>query len=169
MPRPVRLAAVLSLLSAGCSGIAARPAPIAQNRQVTAFSTAVAWPNAEVAVAIIAAQEYAAAHREQEGYEYFRRLAREQPGRPFLVSLEGMLQARMAGDVPLLRRIGWVEEAIHKLDQGAEAEPVAGRLVRGLVYAELPARFQKARQAISDLEASLAARQSFVVDLDRAI
>jgi len=45
-------------------------------------------------VALLAAQQYMAAHREQEGYELFRRLAREQPDRPILLSLEGMMQAR---------------------------------------------------------------------------
>src|SRR5262249_2067793 len=113
--------------------------------------------------------QYAAARREPEGYEYFHKLAQEQPGRPILVSVEGMLQARMAGDVPLLRRVAWVEGAIRKLDRGAEGEPVAGRLVRGLGVAGLPARFDKARQAVSDLEASLAARDSYPIDLDRAI
>jgi len=146
-----------------------RPAAIAQNRELESLSQAAAWPNAEVSVPILAAQQYAASRREPEGYEYFHRLAQEQPGRPILVSLEGMLQARMADDVPLLQRVGWVEEAIRKLDRGAEAEPVAGRLVRGLVFAALPARFDKARQAVSDLEASLAARESFPIDLDRAI
>jgi glyoxylase-like metal-dependent hydrolase (beta-lactamase superfamily II) len=162
-------ALLLLWTACSCSGALPRPAPVAQNRELDALSAAAAYPNAEVAVAILAAQQYVAARRVPDGYEYFRRLAREQPGRPILVSLEGMLQARMASDVSLLRRVGWVEEAIGKLDRGAEAEPVAGRLVRGLVFAQLPERFGKARQAVEDLEASLAARASFPIELDRAI
>jgi len=43
------------------------------------------------------------------------RLAREQPDRPILTSLEGVLQARSAGEIPLLQRVSWVEEAIRFL------------------------------------------------------
>src|SRR5712664_749088 len=130
MSRPRSGVLAVALVAVGCSGIAPRPPALAQNRELEAFAAAAAYPNAEPAVALLAAQQYMAAHREQEGYEVFRRLAREQPDRPILLSLEGMMQARMAGDVALLQRVGWVEEAIRKLDRGAEAEPVAGRLVR---------------------------------------
>src|SRR2546430_6374076 len=169
MLRVSRLALAIALVGAACSGAKPHPPPLAQNRELDALSAAAAYPNADVAVPILAAQQYAAARREAEGYEYFRRLAAEQPGRPILVSLEGMLQARMAGDVALLRRVGWVEEAIGKLDKGAEVEPVAGRLVRGLVFAELPGRCGKAGQAVADLEASLAQRDASPGELDRPI
>src|SRR5712671_6387555 len=169
MPGPKLSLVLIAPFLASCWG-AARPAPpMTQNRTLSPFAAAAAYPNAEPAVAIIAAQEYVAAHRVEDGYEHFQRLAREQPGRPILVSLEGMLQARMAGDVALLRRVGWVEEAIAKLDRGARGDPGAGRLIRGLVFAELPARFGKARQAVDDLDAALQARGSFPLDLDRAI
>jgi glyoxylase-like metal-dependent hydrolase (beta-lactamase superfamily II) len=42
-------------------------------------------------------------------------------------------------------------------------------LLRGLVYADLPERFGKAKQAVADLEASLERRDAFPVDLDRGI
>ena len=157
------------LAGAACSSVP-RPQPaLVQNREVEAFAQAAAWPNAEVMIAIVAAQEFIAARNERDGYEYFQRLAREQPGRPVLLSLEGLLQARAAGEIPLLRRVAWVEEAIGKLDRGAQADPIAGRLLRGLVFAELPDRFGKARQAVADLEASLERRDSFPADLDRGI
>jgi glyoxylase-like metal-dependent hydrolase (beta-lactamase superfamily II) len=159
----------LGLIAVGCSGVAPRPPALTQNRELEGFAAAAAYPNAEPAVALLAAQQYLAAHREQEGYELFKRLAREQPDRPILLSLEGMMQARMAGDVALLKRIGWVEDAIRKLDRGAEAEPIGGRLVRGLVFAELPGRFGKGQQALADLQASLANRDSFRIELDRGI
>ena len=166
-----RSAALLTLVFCGtaCSSVP-RPQPaLAQNRDVQAFAAAAAWPNSEPAVAIIAAQEFVAARHERDGYEYFQRLAREQPHRPIFVSLEGLLQARAAEEIPLLSRVAWVEEAIRKLDQGAEADPIAGRLLRGLVFAELPERFGKAKQAVADLEASLAHRDALPVDLDRGI
>jgi glyoxylase-like metal-dependent hydrolase (beta-lactamase superfamily II) len=157
----------LVLTGAACSTAPRPPPALAQNREVDAFAAAAAWPNSEAAVAIIAAQQFIAARHERDGYEYFQRLAREQPHRPVFVSLEGLLQARTAAEIPLLRRVAWVEEAIRKLDQGAQAEPIAGRLIRGLVFADLPERFGKARQAVADLEASLANRDAFPVEIDR--
>src|SRR3954470_21797501 len=128
-----RNAALLALFVAATSCSAApRPPPaVVQNREVEAFAQAAAWPNAEPLVAIIAAQQFVAARHARDGYEYFQRLAREQPQRPILLSLEGLLQARAAGEIPLLRRAAWVNEAIAKLDRGAQADPGAGRLVRG--------------------------------------
>ena len=167
-PRSLALLGIILSLTA-CSSVPRPPPALVQNREVEAFAQAAAWPNAEPLVAIVAAQEFVAARHERDGYEYFQRLAREQPQRPILSSLEGLLQARAAGEIPLLRRVAWVEEAIGKLDRGAEADPVAGRLVRGLVFADLPERFGKARQAVADLEASLEHRDSFPADLDRGI
>jgi len=169
MPGPKLSLVLIAPLVASCWGSTRPPPPVTQNRTLSPFAAAAAYPNAEPALAIIAAQEYVAAHRVEDGYGYFQRLAREQPGRPILVSLEGMLQVRMAGGVALLKRVGWVEEAIGKLDRGAQADPGAGRLIRGLVFAELPARFGKATQAVEDLDAALQARGSFPLELDRAI
>jgi glyoxylase-like metal-dependent hydrolase (beta-lactamase superfamily II) len=160
---------LIVMLGASCLGAKRAPAPVTQNRTISAPAAAAAFPNAEPAVAIIAAQEYVAGHRPEEGYEYFQRLAREQPGRPILGALEGMLQIRMAGQVALLKRAGWVEEGIGKLDRAAEADPVASRLIRGLVFAELPARFGKAEQAVADLQGALQARRLFPLDVDRGM
>ena len=166
----VRSAVLAALLfGAGCSSVPRPPPALAQNREVEAFAKAAAWPEAEPLVAFIAAQEFIAARHERDGYEYFQRLAREQPQRPLLLSLEGLLQVRASGEIPLLRRVAWVEEGIGKLDRGAQADPVAGRLLRGLVFAELPDRFGKAKQAAADLEASLENRDKFPADLDRGI
>src|SRR5438132_208811 len=169
MDRPSKALIAFALIGAACSAVP-RPGPqLAQNREVEGFAAAAAWPNAEPAVAIIAAQEFLASRHDRDGYEYFHRLAREQPDRPILASLEGVLQARSAGEIPLLQRVSWVEEAIRKLDRGAEAEPVAGQLLRGLVFADLPERFGKAKQAVTDLEASLARREAFPVEIDRGV
>ena len=166
-----RLAALLCIFFFGvaCATDPRPPPTLAQNRELGSFAQAAAWPNAEPLIAIIAAQEFIAARHERDGYEYFQKLAREQPQRPILVSLEGLLQARAAGEIALLSRVSWVEDAIRKLDRGAEADPGAGRLLRGLVFADLPERFGKAKQAVADLEASLDSRESFPGDLDRAL
>ncbi|HYV64691.1 MAG TPA: hypothetical protein VE964_00525, partial [Myxococcales bacterium] len=105
------------LVGAGCSSVPRPPPALAQNREVEAFAKAAGWPEAEPLVAFTAAQEFVAARHERDGYEYFQKLAREQPQRPLLLSLEGMLQVRASGEIPLLRRVAWVEEGIGKLDR----------------------------------------------------
>src|SRR5205809_467637 len=82
MPRPRSWVMALALLAAACSGVAPRPPALTQNRELEGFAAAAAYPNAEPAVALLAAQQYLAAHREQEGYELFQRLAREQARPP---------------------------------------------------------------------------------------
>jgi glyoxylase-like metal-dependent hydrolase (beta-lactamase superfamily II) len=49
------------------------------------------------------------------------------------------------------------------------ADPRLGRLGRGLVFAELPARFGKARQAIADLESCLGAGVDVPLGLNRSL
>jgi hypothetical protein len=119
---------------------------------------------------LVTMQQLIATHREWEGYEYFGRLAEEQPNRrAFFRCLQAAMQARVAGDVPLLRLVGWVEDAIGKLDEGAAAEPALGRLARGLVFADLPSRFGKATQAIEDLDWCLAHPVELPLGLNRGI
>jgi glyoxylase-like metal-dependent hydrolase (beta-lactamase superfamily II) len=147
-----------------------RPAhPLTQNRDLDALVIVSAYPNAEDAVLMLTAQEFMAAGRDYEGYQHFRRLGRARPGRDALLSLEGMMQARVADRVSLLRRVAWVKDAIVKLNAGAEDASLFGRLVRGLAFAELPARFGTARQAVDDLEACLSRRDAFPIDLERGI
>jgi glyoxylase-like metal-dependent hydrolase (beta-lactamase superfamily II) len=147
-----------------------RPAhPLTQNRELDALVAVSSFERADEALLMLTAQEFMAAGRDYEGYLHFRKLARAQPGRAALVSLEGMMQARVAGRVPLLRRIAWVKGAIAKLNSGAANDSMFGRLVRGLVFAELPARFATARQAADDLELCLSRREVFPIDLDRGI
>jgi glyoxylase-like metal-dependent hydrolase (beta-lactamase superfamily II) len=115
-------------------------------------------------------QEFLAAHREWEGYDYFGKLADEQPARrAFFRSIQGVMQARVAATVPLLKRIAWVESAIAKLDEGAAADPVLGRFARGTVFADLPPRFGKASVAVADLTSCLEHRLELPVELDRGI
>src|SRR5438128_7083634 len=122
-----RSAALLAVFLSGtaCSSIPRPPPPLVQNREVEAFAQAAAWSNAEPLIAIVAAQEFIAARHEREGYEYFQRLAREQPQRPILSSIEGLLQARAAGQIPLLRRAASAEDAIRNPHRGAQPQPAA--------------------------------------------
>ena len=125
-----------------------RPRPLTRQRPLTALLKAAAYPNAEPLIVVLTMQQLAAAHREWDGYEYFGRLADAQPQRRVLLrAMQAVMQVRVAGDVPLLQRAAWVKDAIRKLDDGAAADPVIGRFTRGLVLAELPARFDRARLA----------------------
>jgi glyoxylase-like metal-dependent hydrolase (beta-lactamase superfamily II) len=145
-----------------------RPTPLTQHRELESLLEVAAYPNADTTVVLIAMQQLMATHQEWQGYEYFGRLAQEQPARrAFFRSLQAVMQARVANGVSLFRRVAWVEDAISKLDEGAAADPVLGRFARGLVFAELPKRFGKARQAIDDLEACRVNRAALPVALDR--
>jgi glyoxylase-like metal-dependent hydrolase (beta-lactamase superfamily II) len=160
-----------ALALASCAaGQRPRKAPLTQQRPLDALMKAAAFPNSDTLLVLLTMQQLTAAHREWEGYDYYARLADEQPERRALYrSLQAAMQARVAKDVPLLRRVAWVEDAIRKLDEGAAADPALGRLARGLVLAELPPRFGKARQAADDLEASLGDAVKLPLGLDRGI
>ncbi len=169
--RRAALAASCSLLLASCRGIPpAQKPPVTQQRPLSALMTASAYPNSSTLLVLVTMQQFMAAHREWEGYQYFGRLAEEQPSRRALFrALQATMQARVANDVPLLRRVSWVEDAIRKLDEGVAAEPALGRLARGLVFADLPSRFNKASQAIEDLDWCLEHPIDLPLGVDRGI
>ena len=170
-PRRAALAATCSLLLTSCAATPpAQKPPATQQRPLSALMKASAYPNSDTLLVLLTMQQLMATHREWEGYQYFGRLSEEQPNRrAFYRSLQATMQARVAGDVPLLRRVAWVEDAIRKLDEGVAADPALGRLARGLVFADLPARFHKAPQAIEDLEWFLGHQINLPLGLDRGI
>jgi glyoxylase-like metal-dependent hydrolase (beta-lactamase superfamily II) len=165
------LAGSISLVLASCAKTPpAKGPPLTQQRPLAALLTASAYPNSDTLLVLVTMQQLIATHHEWDGYRYFGRLADEQPTRRALFrSLQATMQARVADEVPLFRRVAWVEDAIRKLDEGAAAEPGLGRLARGLVFAELPPRFGKGRQAIEDLEWCLAHPVELPLGLDRGI
>jgi len=159
-----------SLAFTACGTTSARELPAAQPRPLEALLDVAAYPNSEPLVVMSTLQQLLASHQEWRGYEFFGRLAREQPDRrAFFLGLQAVLQARVAKDVPLLKRVAWVEDAIGKLDAAAAADPLLGRYARGSVFAELPERFKKTRVAVDDLEACVTHRAEFPVNLDRAV
>ncbi|MEO8548325.1 MAG: MBL fold metallo-hydrolase [Kofleriaceae bacterium] len=153
----VRTKAALVLFLAGCASTLHDPPAMTQQRELLMYGELAGYPNATDIVVLTAAGQYLAAHREHDGFDRFRELAARHPERPLFRSLEGVMQARVAGDIALLDRVAWVDDAIRKLDDGARRDPLLGRYLRGTVYAALPSRFHKTEIAIADLEASRAA------------
>lgn len=161
---------IASLAGTACGTMSPKEAPTTQLRPLDALLDVAAYPNADTVVVLSTLQQLLASHREWQGYDYFGRLASEQPDRrTFFLGLQAVLQARLASQVPLLKRVAWVDDAIGKLDRAAAADPLLGRYARGSVFAELPARFGKAHIAVDDLEACMSRRAEFPVNLDRAI
>jgi glyoxylase-like metal-dependent hydrolase (beta-lactamase superfamily II) len=161
-----------SLLVSSCASVPpqSRKPPLTAQRPLSSLLEVSAYPNADARVLLATMQLLMAAHREWDGYRYFGQLAEQQPQRRTqLLAMQATMQARVAQDVPLLRRIAWVEDAIAKLDAGAAADPRLGRLGRGLVFAELPPRFGKTRQAVEDLEACLAHSDEIPFEMNRGI
>ncbi len=71
------------------------------------------------------------------------------------LSALGVLRASHADQVPLLRRIAWVNETIDMLERARTLSNNEGFLVRwmiGVVYAQLPDRFDKLDAAFTDLK-----------------
>jgi glyoxylase-like metal-dependent hydrolase (beta-lactamase superfamily II) len=112
------------------------------------------------------AGQYLAIGRDGEGRAFFCERATAVPDRPLFGALCGMFQARMAPTVPLLQRVAWVEEAMGRMDRAAAADGLS-RYFRGLVAAQLPERFGRAKQATEDLEWMLTQGAKFPPGLRR--
>lgn len=151
----------------GCAAVGGRPVALTQNRELEGFSAVAALPDSEDAVVLVAMQQFLVANRAGEGLAWARAQRAAWPDRALFLSVEGVFEARLADEVPLLQRIAWVRGAMAKLDAGAKGSPLVGRYLRGLVFSELPPRFEAAKTAIEDLQASLARRQAFPFDPER--
>jgi hypothetical protein len=104
-----------------------RPAhPLTQNRELDALVQVSSYESADDSLLMLTAQEFMAAGRVR-GVLALCKLARAQPERMALASLEGMLQARVAHRVPLLGRIAWVKRAIARLNAGAANDSLSRR------------------------------------------
>jgi glyoxylase-like metal-dependent hydrolase (beta-lactamase superfamily II) len=143
--------------------------PIMRDLELESLQEAVRWPNAQVPTIVALAGRFIASHRDQEAYAYFQERAKNRPDHPLFLALEGFFQARGAGEVSLLRRVAWVNEAVAKLDRAVALEPGLPRYFRGLVLAELPRSFRKAEAAVADLEWVLQNKERFPHGLRRSV
>lgn len=148
---------------------AATERPIARDVDLEALQEAVRWPNADVQTVMNLAGRFLAARRDAEALDYFHERAAAAPDRGVFLALEGLFQARRAGDVSLFRRVAWVNDAIAKLDRAVAQDPGLSRYLRGVVLATLPERFGKAQTAVQDLRWVLDNKERFPVGLRRGV
>ena len=156
-------------LGAGSGLVRAADLPITRNFELEALQEAVRWPNPAPQTVLTLAGQFMASRRNHEGYTFFQERATRQPDQPLWLALEGLFQARLAGQVPLLQRAAWVNEALAKLDRAVSQGSGLTRYFRGIVLARLPAEFGKADAAVADLEWVLQHQERFPVGLRRSI
>jgi glyoxylase-like metal-dependent hydrolase (beta-lactamase superfamily II) len=143
--------------------------PIVRDLELEALEEAVRWPNARVPAIVTLVGRFIATHRDQEAHAYFQERAKDRADQPLFLALEGFFQARVAGQVSLLRRKAWVSDAVAKLDRAVTLDPGLSRYFRGLVLAELPKSFKKAEAAVADLDWVLQNKDRFPPGLRRSV
>jgi glyoxylase-like metal-dependent hydrolase (beta-lactamase superfamily II) len=158
--------AILLVSAAGCRHT--RPSadrqapgqPVAGDVELELLKQAAAWPAASEVTVLSLLGHYTAAGRDSEAQRYFEQRTRQDPERPLFLALDALFRARLAGEVPLLRRLSWVKESIAMLDRAAARDPGLSRLIRALVLAQLPDRFGQAERATEELRFLLEAGDS---------
>jgi len=156
-------------LGVGSGLVHAADLPVTRNVELEALQEAVRWPNPTPQTVLALAGQFMANRRDHEGYTFFQERATSQPNQPLLLALEGLFQARSAGEVPLLQRVAWVNEALAKLDRAVRQEAGLTRYFRGTVLAQLPAEFGKAEAAVVDLEWVLQNQERFPLGFRRNV
>lgn len=167
-----RYAVLPLLLSIACATPPAPP-PLSRNLFFDGLQEVTAWEGAEEVVVFVTAQQFLSRRQNRRGLEYFHARATERPDRPLFKAWEAVFEAKVAGEVPLLSRIGWVKQSIRHADEavalgGSEQAPLL-RLVRGLLLAELPPRFEQSDRATADLRFVLEHREVFPFDPSRGL
>ena len=166
---PLMALIAIGWLGAGAGLVHAADLPVTRNVELEALQEAVRWPNPTPQTVLALAGQFMANRRDHEGYTFFQERATSQPNQPLLLALEGLFQARSAGEVPLLQRVAWVNEALAKLDRAVRQEAGLTRYFRGTVLAQLPAEFGKAEAAVVDLEWVLQNQERFPLGFRRNV
>lgn len=136
--------------------------PIVRDPDLAALELAVSWPAPERGSVVTLANIYMATNQDERGREYFQAQSDLEPEDPLLLAFAGLFQVRTAMDVRLLERVEWVEDGIAMLDRAVELDPNLPRFLRALTLARLPPRFERADEAIAELEDLLEDPDSFV-------
>ncbi len=157
----IPLALHLTAVAAGSAG--GTPVPSASNRrpdlEYLKAVNQVAPPQDPQFLFLLMAR-YASANRHGEGVEFFS--ARLKEFEPRLTDVQkalylspiALLRAQHAHAVPLLRRIGWVNETITILEQAKKlsgGQVFVVNWIAGTVHAQLPKRFHQRKAAQEEL------------------
>lgn len=137
--------------------------------ELEALQEAVRWPAVERRTIVVLAAQLLATRQDRSGYAYFRERAAAQPDEPLFLALEGVFQARLAGQQSVFRRLAWLRDALGKLDHAVTQEPGLTTYFRGLVLAELPPLLRKGNAAAVDLEWVLAHQADFPTAIRRGV
>ena len=157
-----------SAIMGGCSSTPLMP--LAKDYTLNSFQEAARWPNQDPILLLATMQLFYSAGRAHEGVQLFHSIAETNPGRALLKSCEATLMAKMAHEVPLLKRIGWVNDALEMLDEAAKDGSVETLYLKGLVESELPGFiFGRAGAAVSDLNTVLKRQKELPFEATRGI
>ncbi len=96
---------------------------------------------------VVLAAQLLATHQDRSGHAYFRKRVAAQPDECLFLALEGVFQARLAGQQPVFRRQAWLRDALGKLDRAVAQESGLTTYFRSLVLAELPALLREGHAA----------------------
>lgn len=141
-------------------GHAPPPPRVSRNLDAEALEIAVRWPQPAVPAVTMLINQYSATGRDADGEAYFCERAHAVPDRALFTAACAMFRVRQASSVPLFRRVGWVNAAMADLDRAAAADGLS-RYLRGVVASRLPARFNRASEAVQDLQWTLAHADQF--------
>ena len=138
------------------------PPPQALNVQLEYLKAVnISGPTEDPTMVLLLMAEYLNSNQLESGINFFQSFidnngAQMSPAqRAVYLSALGVLRASYANYVPLLERIGWVNETINMMETAREISNNNNFLIRwttGVVYAQLPDRFEKREQAYQDLE-----------------
>jgi len=154
----IRSIVVIGTMATMMFGCASAPLkPLAHDYTLESFKEAAAWPQQDSVLLLTMAQLFYATGRAEQGVAYFHSLAERYPERMLLKASEGALMAKMAFEVPVLKRISWVKSALKKLDEAAQDGSIETLYLKALVESELPGfLFGRAGSAVKDLKSVLA-------------
>jgi glyoxylase-like metal-dependent hydrolase (beta-lactamase superfamily II) len=149
------------LLGSGCATTSPPPSQTYNSELEYLKSLHQAGPVTEPQLVPFLMQQFMNANQLHAGIAFFEsflqkhgwQLSPEQTG--LYLSALGVLRASYANEVPLLSRIAWVDKTIEILEQARDLTKNEYFLVRwmiGVVYAQLPERFNKADAALTDLK-----------------
>lgn len=127
--------------------------------EIDALKEAAAWPGADRRTIVVLANQFMAAGRDQEGFDYFAARSDAAPADALSLALAGAFESRLDGRA---------EQATAKLDTAVGLDLGLPHYFRGTSLARLPGCAGRAETVAADLEFVLAASEQFPPGLLRA-